>query len=754
MKRFYFYKVGFLMLFGMLMFLTPVSIFAQQQNKNYLNPTLPMQERVHDLIHLMTPAEKYAQLLADAPAIPRLGIPAYSYRNECIHGYVARFGFATVFPQVIGMAATWDPSLIQQEADTIATEARAHFNDYAAKHQSNSIMHEGISCYAPNINIVRDPRWGRNQETYGEDPFLTAAMSVAFIKGLQGNNPKYIKVLACAKHFAVHSGPESQRHRMNMNPSESDLFNTYLPAFEADVKEGGVGSMMGAYSALYGKPDCANPFLLEKILRQQWGFNGFVVSDGGAIIDIWQSHHYVSTPEEAVVTAIKAGDDLFSGAITNKGKGRYPQRDQAVLGNVLQSRQLSEAEIDTALTRTLTARFRLGLFDPPSMVPWSKITLAQNDTKEHRQLALKVAEESIVLLKNDGILPLNKAGIKRIAVIGANANDSATLLGNYQGRPSHVITILNGIKQLAGHGIQIIYKRGCPLALKKDSSNKPDSEQMMRVANAADSADAIIYVGGLNAMLEGEEHRVNYNGFSDGDRTKIELPAVQEELIRKLYATGKPVIFVNCSGDAVAIPWEAKHLSAIMQAWYPGEEGGLAVAEVLFGQVNPSGRLPVTFYRSTKDLPSFTDYSMSDRTYRYFSGKPLFAFGYGISYTQFKYFHAKMNAKSFGINDTIRLSFKIKNTGKYGGDEVAQVYFRKLHADSLQPRLTLCGFMRKNIPKDSSSVFTINIPVQRFRYWNAADKKYVITPGKYELLAGAASDDIRLHVPLTLVDSK
>lgn len=740
----------FFILFSSL-FISALTFAQQQFTKDYLNPSLPINERVNDLLNQMTPAEKYSQLMADAPAIPRLDIPAYSYRNEAIHGYIARFGFATVFPQVIGMAATWDTALIRQEANAISTEARAHFNDYTAKHHGNAIIHEGISCYAPNINIVRDPRWGRNQETYGEDPFLTSRMSIAFIQGLQGYHSKYIKVLACSKHFAVHSGPESMRHRMNMTPSKSDLYNTYLPAFEADVKEGHVGSVMGAYSALYGKPDCANSFLLKELLRKQWGFDGFVVSDGGAIIDLWQVHHYVSTPEEAAAAAIKAGDDLFSAAITNKGKGHYPKRDQEVLSRVLQSGKLTEAEIDTALTRTFTARFKLGLFDPPADVPWSKITLAQNDTKAHRQLALKVAEESMVLLKNDGVLPLNKTKIKHITVIGANADDSAMLLGNYQGRPSQVVTILKGIKQIAGDDIQITYQWGCPLALKNDSSNKPSPQQIEQAIKAAQSADVVIYAGGLNASLEGEEHKVNYIGFDDGDRTRIELPEVQETLLKKLYATGKPVIFVNCSGDAIAMPWEATHLAAILQAWYPGEEGGLAVANVLFGKVNPAGRLPVTFYHATRDLPPFTDYAMAGRTYRYYKGKPLFGFGYGLSYTHFKYSNPTINTKGLGKNDTIKLSFKIKNVGKMDGDEVAQVYFRKHNTGSHQPLLTLCGFSRKHVAKGNSLLITMNIPVQSLRYWNSTSKKYEISPGKYELLIGAASDDIRLHIPIKIL---
>src|ERR1700722_361480 len=416
----------------------------------------PVDARVQDLIGRMTLAEKASQLMADAPPMPRLGIPAYSYRNEAAHG-VADAGIATVFPQVIGMAATWDAPLIHEEGDITATEGRAIFNDYAGSHDGNSILHHGLTFYAPNINIFRDPRWGRGQETFGEDPFLTSQMGVAYITGMQGDNPKYVKVLACAKHFAVHSGPEGPRRSFNVSPPEQDLYDTYLVAFQAAVQQGHVGSIMGSYNALYGVPNCANPFLLTDILRKRWGFEGYVVSDGGAIANIWRWHKYVATPEEAAAAAVKAGCNLFSATFSG---GKYPHNDYVSLGNLLKENLLTEQQIDGAITRTLTERFRLGLFDPPQDVPWSSVKIDQNDTPEHQAMALKVAEESIVLLKNDGLLPLDRSKIKRIAVIGPNADADRMLYGNYNGTASHPVTILDGIKAIAGTNVQVTYAVG------------------------------------------------------------------------------------------------------------------------------------------------------------------------------------------------------------------------------------------------------------------------------------------------------
>jgi len=701
----------------------------------------PTAARVDDLVQRLSLAEKVQQMRNAAPAIPRLGIPAYDYWSECLHG-VARAGTATVFPQAIGMAAAWDVPLLHQAADVIATEARAKHNDYAVKHNGDSARYFGLTFWTPNINLFRDPRWGRGQETYGEDPFLTARLGVAFIRGLQGDDPKYVKAMACAKHYAVHSGPELERHRFDVAPSERDFYETYLPQFEAAVREGRVGAVMGAYNSVYGRPACASPLLLTDLLRKQWGFDGHVVSDCGAIYDIYANHKFTATPAEAAAAAVKAGDDLCCGTDYNS------------LVRAVKKGLISEKEIDTAVGRVLEARFRLGLFDPPGKVPGAQIPISQNDTPAHEALALKMARESIVLLKNDSLLPLDRAKIKRIAVIGTNASSVAVLLGNYNGTPARPMTILDGIKSVAGTNIRVIYEPACPLALRKDGTDKPNAQMWTRAIAAAWMSDVIIYVGGISPRLEGEEMKVDYDGFSGGDRTEIELPSVQNELLKALQATGKPVVFVNCSGSAIAMPWEATNLPAILQAWYPGEQGGRAVADILFGDVNPSGRLPVTFYRATADLPAFDNYSMSNRTYRYFNGRADFAFGHGLSYTKFDYNSPKLNGTNFTANDTIKLTFSLLNAGAWDGDEVAQVYFRHVNSARPQAKLALCGFVRIHLQASQEARFTMNIPTERFRCWDTAKKQYTVEPGNYELLVGAASDDIRLRLPLKVAAAK
>jgi beta-glucosidase len=699
----------------------------------------PMDARVKDLISRMSLFEKVQEIRNTTPAIPRLGVPAYDFWSEALHG-VARNGFATVFPQAIGMAATWDTPLIHEEGEVIATEGRAKFNEYARTHGGNSAIYAGLTFWSPNINIFRDPRWGRGQETYGEDTFLTGQIGVAFIRGLQGDDPNYFKAMACAKHYAVHSGPEPKRHTIDVDPSERDFYETYLPHFEMAVREGHVGGVMGAYNSVYGKPACASPLLLTDILREQWGFDGYIVSDCGAINDIHAHHHFAATPEEAAAAAVKAGCDICCG------------HDYNALLKAVQRGLITEPEIDTALAYALKTRFRLGLFDPADKVPFSKISMSDNDTPEHQQLALKAALESIVLLKNDGVLPLDGAKIKRIAVIGANADSVPLLLGNYNGDPSHPVTILAGIKSVAGPNIEVTYDRGCPLAVRNDGRDQPSENLQTAALASAKGADIIIYVGGISPGLEGEEFggANRYDGFNGGDRTRIELPAVQENLLKALQATGKPVVFVNCSGSAIAMPWEAEHLPAIVQAWYPGEQGGRAVAEILFGDEDPAGRLPVTFYRATEDLPDFEDYSMSNRTYRYFTGKALFAFGHGLSYSQFHYQKSRLNASSFKAADTIKLSFTVRNSGKRDGDEVAQVYFRHIHSAVPQPALALCGFARVHVARGGAAQVDVEIPAARLRYWDTTKKQYTVEPGNYEFLIGAASDDIRLREPFKI----
>ncbi|MDW7980868.1 MAG: glycoside hydrolase family 3 C-terminal domain-containing protein, partial [Verrucomicrobiales bacterium] len=704
------------------------------------DPSYPLHMRIRDLIRRMSLAEKVEQLqggMSGAPRIERLGLPAYNYWNEALHG-VANNGIATVFPCPIAGAASWNPDMFYQQGRVTGIEGRAKHNDYATKHNGDSKWWTGLTFWTPNINIFRDPRWGRGQETYGEDPFLTGELAVSYVRGLQGDHPEYMLAMACAKHYAVHSGPEPKRHRFNAVVSERDLFETYLPHFERVVREGKVGGIMGAYNAVNGVPCCANPFLLTELLRKRWGFEGYVVSDCDAIANIWRDHRYVKTPEEAAAVAVKAGCNLCCG------------NDYNALVRAVQKGLITEQEIDQALYHTLWTRFRLGMFDPPERVPFNKYTIKDNDTPEHAKVALEHARQAIVLLKNTGILPLDRAKLRRIAVIGPNARSRTMLHGNYHGIASRPITILDGIKRLAGPGIEVVHAMGCPITTNKarapwseqdNETARPIEELRAEALAVVKGADVIIYVGGLTPGQEGETL----------DRDSIELPEVQRELIRALHATGIPVVMVNCSGSAIALTWEDEHLPAIVQAWYPGQAGGQAVAEVLFGEINPSGHLPITFYRSTADLPPFEDYSMSNRTYRYFTGKPLYAFGHGLHYTKFEYRNGRLSPKKIRPDGKVKLTFAIKNAGPRDGDEVAQVYYRHLNPPIPQPRLALCGFRRVHVPKGKSVTVTLELPAERFRYWDPDQKQYVVAPGQYEILVAAASDDIRITLPLTIV---
>ena len=696
----------------------------------YTDPSQPRTKRINDLIRRMSLREKVGQMLNAAPAIERLGVPAYDYWNECLHG-VARAGTATVFPQAIGLAAMWDDRRLHAIAEVIATEARAKYHD--AIRLGNHGRYYGLTFWTPNINLFRDPRWGRGQETYGEDPFLTGRLAVAFITGLQGDDPRYAKALACAKHFAVHSGPEPERHSFDAAPPEEDFYDSYLPQFEAAVREGHVGSVMGAYNRVYGEPACSNPRLLTELLRHQWGFDGHVVSDCSAINDIWAHHKVVATPEEAAARAVKAGCDLECG-------NQYAALTRAVARGLL-----TEQDLDQALRHIFDARFRLGMFDPDSAVPYAQIPRSEVDSSAHAALALDAARASIVLLKNSGVLPLDRTKVKRLAVIGANADSVPMLLGNYNGTPSRPVTILRGLQTAAEKaGITVNHARGCPLVLKAGETFAVDSAEFLQVLDAVRDADAIVYAGGISPQLEGEEMKVNDDGFRGGDRTRIELPAVQTALLKVLQATGKPVIFVNCSGSAIAMPWEADNLAAILQAWYPGQAGGTAVAEIIFGDCNPSGRLPVTFYRATDDLPPFVEYAMANRTYRFFSGKPLFAFGHGLSYARFRYDDVRLTRTEFTVDEAVSFTLAVANVGDRDGEEVVQVYGRRVNAtDARSPRHVLCAFRRVTVPKGQRVVIELTVPPQTLRHWDAASKSYVVDPGTYELQIGAASDDIR-----------
>ncbi|MGC2829338.1 MAG: glycoside hydrolase family 3 C-terminal domain-containing protein [Candidatus Acidiferrum sp.] len=836
---------------------------AQQAPTNapFLNPKLPIEQRVDDLIARMTLEEKISQLGHTAPSIPRLQVPEYNWWNEGLHG-VARAGIATVFPQAIGMAATFDEPLMHQVSETISTEFRAKY--YATLHpDGSSDWYRGLTVWSPNINIFRDPRWGRGQETYGEDPFLTARLGVAFVTGLQGNDPNYFKTVSTPKHFAVHSGPESTRHTVDVRASRHDMEDTYLPAFRATVMEGKAESVMCAYNSLNGQPACANTDLLQEHLRKDWGFNGYVVSDCGAVTDVFGGHHFSPTPEQGVAAVFKAGMDLICGDYRHAMSTEHTE-----ILNAVHQGLLTEADLDRSLRRLFTARFRLGMFDPPSSDPYSHITPAENDTDSHRQLALRMARESIVLLKNkDGLLPLKQAPAT-IAVIGPNADSLEALEGNYNGTPSQPVTILAGIRArfpqskvdyvegtgLVGpvtrsipasalctdatcteHGLKADYfpdmtlegspvmsrtdatvdfawgdtgispqllkhysvrwtgflsvpesgdylvgftgqdgyrlwldgkllvedwtlhhpastltkkvhlEKGHPSSLKieyfqdvRSSESRliwslPDDEERKAV-DAARNADFVVVVLGLSARIEGEEMRVNAEGFEGGDRTRIDLPAPQENLLERVYATGKPIVLVLMNGSALAINWADANLPAILEAWYPGEQGGTAVAEALAGDFSPAGRLPVTFYKSVDQLPPFDDYSMANRTYRYFDGAPLYPFGFGLSYTSFAYDQPRVDRTNVSAKDAVTISVDVKNAGSAAGDEVVQLYLTHPGVTGA-PLRALQGFQRLHFERGEKKTVKF---VLRGRDLGIVDEsgKHRIVPGRVDAWIG------------------
>jgi beta-glucosidase len=798
----------------MLKILLALALCAPAWGQLYKDTKQPVEKRVDDLLSKMTLEEKASQLLSESPAIDRLGIPAYDWWNECLHG-VARAGVATVFPETIGIAATWDQGLLFRAATAISDEARAKHEEFVRRGKRG--IYQGLTFWTPNINIFRDPRWGRGMETYGEDPFLTGRMAVQFIRGLQGDDPKYLKTIATAKHYAVHSGPESTRHTVDVVVDEHDLRDTYLPQFEAAIREGGARSVMCAYNSINGDPACSNNRLLDTILRKEWSFTGYVVSDCGAIGDIYQGHKAAKDAQEGVSKAVKAGTDLDCGL-------EYENIVPAVRSGLL-----PEKDVDESVRRLLTARFQLGMFDPPAMVKWAQIPYSVNDSPEHAALALETARKSIVLLKNDGnVLPLSKK-LKSIAVIGPNADEVEVLLGNYNGQPSHPVTPLAGIRSKVSKGTRVLYARGADLAtgmpvfetvpasaligLKGEYFNTANfngrayigkafvSSAMRRAAiipqepkplftrndlqidfdwkagaprsdmnddnfgvrwtgslkptvsgtyqlgatglnafevyldgkpiarrdnvhergyayetidleagkqysirldyhevlgdadirlvwapphgdyseeavKVAGQADVVIMTLGLSPRLEGEEMKVQVPGFQGGDRVSLDLPQVQEDLLEKVTALGKPVVLVLLNGSAVAVNWAKDHVPAIVELWYPGQAGGNALADILFGDANPGGRLPVTFYKSADQLPPFDDYKMEGRTYRYFKGEPLFPFGYGLSYTSFHY--GKLNVPA-GVKSgaEMKVSVEVKNSGKRAGDEVVELYVKR-----------------------------------------------------------------------------
>lgn len=848
----------------------------------FKDPKAPMEKRVDDLVSRMTLEEKTAQLMNNAPAIPRLGVPAYNWWNECLHG-VARAGRATVFPETIGLAATWDQGLAHRVATAISDEGRAKHHEFVRRGKRN--IFQGLTFWTPNINLLRDPRWGRGMETYGEDPYLTGKMAAQFIKGLQGDDPKYMKTIATAKHYAVHSGPESVRHSFDAVVSEADLRDTYLPQFEMAIKEGGAFSVMCSYNRLDGTPACASPLLLQRILRDEWKFPGYVVSDCGAISDIYQGHKFTATAEEGVARALKAGTDLACG---NEYEALLPAVKQALI---------AEQVLDVAVKRLFLARFKLGMFDPQEMVAYSRIPYSVNDSEQHKDLALEAARKSIVLLKNKGgVLPFKKS-VKTIAVIGPNADDVNVMLGNYSGDPSAPVTPLEGIRRKLGPGAKVLYARGSDLAenvpvyevvpasalftsdgadrkpglkaeyfAQADFDGKPHSTQERTFArtghalvqdpakltpvltridpkidfqwwdgtpdpripdddigvrwtgflappvsgtyrlggygfnaweitldgaqiaqfnsiyersyeygtvelqagrlypitvqlhnflndanmqlvwtvpgkdyaqeaiDTAKRADVVALFLGLSPRLEGEELKVQVEGFSGGDRVSLNLPKPQEDLLRRIVELKKPTVLVLMNGSSVAVNWARENVSAIVDLWYPGQAGGTAIADVLFGDYNPAGRLPVTFYKSADQLPPFTDYAMRGRTYRYFQGEPLFPFGYGLSYTKFSYRNLSV-PEQVQTGSSVKLAVEVENSGKVTGEEVVQLYVKKVGGGEAAPIRSLEGFLRILLKPGERKSVEFTLTARQFSLVGKHNRRTVV-PAVYELSIG------------------
>jgi beta-glucosidase len=679
----------------------------------YLDPSRTPAERAADLVARMTLQEKVSQMVNAAAAIPRLGVPEYNWWNECLHG-VGRAGIATVFPQAIGLAATWNTDLIHRVGTAISDEARAKHHEALAR-TGKSEWYYGLTYWSPNINIFRDPRWGRGQETYGEDPYLTGRMGVAFVRALQGDHPRYLKLVATPKHYAVHSGPEALRHGFDARVGLRDLWETYLPAFKMCIREGKAASVMPAYNRTNGEACAASPTLLEQILRGKWGFEGYVVSDCGAIDDIYRHHKLASTPAEAAAMAVRHGCDLNCG------------KTYLALTEAVQQGLITQAEIDRSVRRLFEARFRLGMFDPKEQVPYAQIPLSVNDCEAHRELARQAARESIVLLKNENrLLPFGES-VRSLAVIGPNADDVEALLGNYNGTPSHAVTHLEGIRRRAeAAGVVVRYARGCDLT-------DPSREGFAQALEAARLSDAVVMVMGIAPKLEGEEGESSYN--RSGDRTEIGLPGAQEALIQAVHALGKPVVVVLLSGSALAVEWAAEHVPAILAVWYGGEEAGTALAEVLWGDYNPAGRLPITFYRSLDQVPPFEDYRMQGRTYRFLREEPLYRFGHGLSYTQFAYSDLRIVPERLEPGESVQVQVTVANMGERAGDEVVQLYLRDVEASVPVPIRHLEGFRRVHLKPGARQSVTFALAPAQMVCWTD-DGRSILEPGRFEVSVG------------------
>jgi beta-glucosidase len=844
-----FRKTGIAAILAVLVFLTVGCSSKNDEIPVYLNPDLSVDDRVDDLIGRMTLDEKVSQSLNRSAAIERLGVPEYEWWNEALHG-VARAGHATVFPQAIGLAATWDTELMSRVATAISDEARAKHHE--AQRRDSTKRYQGLTFWSPNINIFRDPRWGRGMETFGEDPYLTGRLAVEFVKSMQGDHPDYLKTVATPKHFAVHSGPEPDRHTFDAVVSERDFRQTYLPAFRTSIIDGGAESVMCAYNRVAGEPACGSNKLQQKLLRDEWGFDGYIVSDCWAIKDIYSNHKVVETPAEAAAMGIANGTDLNCGVTYEH------------LGESVRSGLLQEEQLDVSLKRLFRARFKLGMFDPAERVPWSSMPMNVIDSKEHQALALEAARKSMVLLKNDnGVLPLDR-NLSKIAVIGPNANDVGVLLGNYNGIPSDPITPLRGIREAVSADTEVIHAMGTnlaenmpalrvipaerlkgliaeyfsnhemqgePLVARVDQTinsglweekmiegvsidnhsarwsgfivpqktgtyqlgtrahgtirlyvndslhvefkctdeactdwgsvefeagqeyavrieyrphrygagvqlmwAEPESTLREEALQAASEADAVVLMLGLSPRLEGEEMGVEIPGFKGGDRTDIVLPAPQRELMEAIVATGKPVVLVLLNGSAVAVNWAADNIPAILEAWYPGQAAGTAIADVLFGAYNPAGRLPVTFYKSIDQVPPFSNYDMDGRTYRYFDGDPLFPFGHGLSYTTFSYSELEL-PESVQSGADVSLSVTVENTGSVAGEEVVQLYLTDLEASAPVPIRTLVGVQRVLLQPGEQKQISFTVTTRQLSLIDAQDQR-VVEPGLFEISVG------------------
>lgn len=681
-------------------------------------------ERAKELVAQMTLEEKAFQMLHGAPAVERLGIKAYNWWNEALHG-VARAGLATVFPQAIGLAATFDEDFLEKVADAISTEGRAKFN--AQQKYDDTDIYKGLTFWSPNVNIFRDPRWGRGHETFGEDPYLTSRLGVRFVEGIQGHDENYMKAAACAKHFAVHSGPEDLRHSFNAVASKQDMYETYLPAFKACVQEAKVEAVMGAYNRTNEEPCCGSKTLLQDILREEWGFKGHVVSDCWAIRDFHTGHGVTAGPVESVAMAVQNGCDLNCGNLFG------------YVVEAVKQGMISEERVDEALVNLFTTRMKLGLFDEKGSTPYDDIPYTVVDSKEMQQLNLEAAEKCIVLLKNEGnLLPLDASKIKTIGVIGPNANNRKALIGNYEGTASRYYTISEGIQEYLGDEVRVLVSDGCHLYNEKISNLSQGNDRHSEVKAICDASDVVVMCLGLDPGLEGEEGDQG-NQYASGDKPNLNLPGKQQEILEVAYESGKPIVLVLLSGSALAVTWADEHIPAILQGWYPGAQGGRAIAKVLFGEKNPEGKMPLTFYRTTEELPEFTDYAMKGRTYRYMTNEALYPFGYGLSYTTFTYADAALSTDKV-TKDGAEISVTVSNTGNAFGVETVQVYVKAEREGT--PNAQLKGIAKVSLQPGEQKRVTLKLPAEAFALYDE-EAVYRIGKGKYQVSIGTSQPESR-----------